>query len=71
LRPHPNVVLFLGVVQDPVCIVTEYMSKGSLDHILKSDIPIGQSLMIKIMKDAASGLFHLHNEVNFLILRNN
>lgn len=36
--PHPNVVLFRGVSLplDPVCIVTEYCSGGSLYNYLKS-----------------------------------
>lgn len=67
LRPHPNVVLLLGVCQNPVCIVTEFLPRGSLWDILNSTQPINTSLKKKIIRDVASGLYHLHNEVGKLL----
>eukprot|EP01114_Cavostelium_apophysatum_P021359 TRINITY_DN7435_c0_g1_i2.p1 TRINITY_DN7435_c0_g1~~TRINITY_DN7435_c0_g1_i2.p1 ORF type:complete len:454 (-),score=55.97 TRINITY_DN7435_c0_g1_i2:124-1485(-) len=40
IRPHKNVVTFLGVCRDPLCIVTEFHSKGSLVHLLHSNFRI-------------------------------
>lgn len=32
---HPNVVMYLGVVHEPPCVVTEYCARGSLTDVLK------------------------------------
>src|SRR5690348_9852292 len=65
LRPHPNVVTLLGVcLKDPnICIVTEYVDGGSLDKLIynfKQELDLRS--IVKIAKDAASGMVHLHSE---------
>ena len=32
---HPNIVLFIGACLDPLCIVIEYVARGSLADVLK------------------------------------
>eukprot|EP01094_Clydonella_sp_ATCC50884_P010612 TRINITY_DN2033_c1_g1_i1.p1 TRINITY_DN2033_c1_g1~~TRINITY_DN2033_c1_g1_i1.p1 ORF type:complete len:2147 (+),score=597.65 TRINITY_DN2033_c1_g1_i1:403-6441(+) len=34
---HPNIVLFIGACLDPLCIVIEYVERGSLADILKRE----------------------------------
>eukprot|EP01114_Cavostelium_apophysatum_P016002 TRINITY_DN4485_c0_g1_i4.p1 TRINITY_DN4485_c0_g1~~TRINITY_DN4485_c0_g1_i4.p1 ORF type:complete len:288 (-),score=86.13 TRINITY_DN4485_c0_g1_i4:149-1012(-) len=63
---HMNVVIFMGACISPPCIVTEYMAGGTLYDVLhvrnvKLDIP----LVIKMAKDIASGMAHLHS-INIL-----
>ena len=60
---HPNVVLFLGASTQPqrIMIVTQFMSRGSLDALLKSDTPLSFDERLSIAKDVALGLSWLHN----------
>ncbi|PRP81405.1 hypothetical protein PROFUN_11026 [Planoprotostelium fungivorum] len=64
LRPHPNVVLFLGisVPPQPLTLVTEYCEGGSLYGYLKKheDIPI--AVKFKFIIGIAHGMFHLSSE---------
>jgi len=62
LRPHENVVLFLGVVRSPLCIVLKFYDNGSLYTYLKSANPISLELKLKMMKGTAAGVAHLHRE---------
>jgi serine/threonine protein kinase len=63
LRPHQNVVLFLGVTLDPICIVTEYMLGGSLESLLKNDhMTFSIPALKRITAGIAAGMFHLHSE---------
>jgi len=62
LRPHKNVVLFLGVCKDPLCIVTEFVEKGALSTYLLSDAEIPDTLKIKWIKGIAAGMLHIHSE---------
>ena len=32
---HPNIVLFMGLCLNPVCIVTEFCARGSLSDVLR------------------------------------
>lgn len=60
---HPNVVQFIGATMDEpdICIVTEYMSKGSLYHLLHDpNVSISWELVRKIALDAARGMAYLH-----------
>jgi len=60
---HPNVVLFLGACTDgpEKIIVTEYCEGGSLDYLLKHEI-LDSATELKIAKDVAYGMNHLHLE---------
>jgi len=62
LRPHKNVVLFLGVCTQPTCIVTEFVEKGALSTYLLSDAEIPDTLKIKWIKGIAAGMLHIHEE---------
>jgi len=60
---HPNVVLFMGACTNPpnLCIVTEFLPRGSLWHILHDrNINISWKLIIKMATDAARGMYYLH-----------
>eukprot|EP01104_Vermistella_antarctica_P021228 TRINITY_DN944_c0_g1_i1.p1 TRINITY_DN944_c0_g1~~TRINITY_DN944_c0_g1_i1.p1 ORF type:complete len:806 (+),score=134.52 TRINITY_DN944_c0_g1_i1:321-2738(+) len=63
---HPNVLQFLGTCFDPkgddICIVMEYMERGSLYRIIHSPLialPIARIKMICLA--AAKGMDYLHN----------
>jgi len=65
LRPHRNIVTFLGVCTEPgnpLCIVTEYMSRGSLWGRLNHPTPISDELKLKWVRGIACGMLHLHSE---------
>jgi len=64
LRPHPNVVLLLGVAlpPNPLCIVTEYVENGSLWDYLASAAKIPLRQKIRFVRGIAAGMEHLHSE---------
>jgi len=64
LRNHPNVVLFLGVTQSPhpLCIITEFLEKGSLLNYLHNHPKVEIDVRMKIVKGIAHGMLHLHSE---------
>eukprot|EP00164_Ancoracysta_twista_P004633 GFYU01006260.1.p1 GENE.GFYU01006260.1~~GFYU01006260.1.p1 ORF type:complete len:506 (+),score=160.84 GFYU01006260.1:151-1668(+) len=58
---HPNVVLFMGVTIDPLCIVTELLDRGSLFNTLTSaSVKISGSDVVRMALDAARGMNYLH-----------
>eukprot|EP01119_Soliformovum_irregulare_P011958 TRINITY_DN3068_c0_g2_i4.p1 TRINITY_DN3068_c0_g2~~TRINITY_DN3068_c0_g2_i4.p1 ORF type:complete len:563 (-),score=126.07 TRINITY_DN3068_c0_g2_i4:24-1712(-) len=64
LRKHPNVCKLFGVCtnpSNPFCIITEYMSEGSLwDFLTKGNIKLTKEMTTTFCKDTASGMTHLH-----------
>jgi len=65
LRPHVNVVQFLGISvkgNSDVCIVTEYLEGGSLHKLLMSPATIDVQTLKKFVCGIAAGMFHLHTE---------
>eukprot|EP01117_Protostelium_nocturnum_P010679 TRINITY_DN3844_c0_g1_i3.p1 TRINITY_DN3844_c0_g1~~TRINITY_DN3844_c0_g1_i3.p1 ORF type:complete len:341 (+),score=120.78 TRINITY_DN3844_c0_g1_i3:504-1526(+) len=66
LRPHMNVVLFLGVSiaeGGQIYLITEYLKHGSLEKLLKnSSIKMTLIRKIKILNKTARGVLHLHSE---------
>lgn len=64
LRPHPNVVLLLGVSlpPNPLCIVTEFVENGSLWDYLSSAAKIPLSQKIRFIRGISAGMVHLHSE---------
>jgi serine/threonine protein kinase len=63
LRPHPNVVTFLGITSSPISIVLEFCSGGSLYHLIHNKSKkISYELALKILKGVAAGMYHLHSE---------
>eukprot|EP01087_Luapelamoeba_hula_P003159 TRINITY_DN1296_c2_g1_i1.p1 TRINITY_DN1296_c2_g1~~TRINITY_DN1296_c2_g1_i1.p1 ORF type:complete len:955 (-),score=151.91 TRINITY_DN1296_c2_g1_i1:65-2929(-) len=68
LGNHPNVLGFLGAVTRPgngakLCIVTEFCAHGSLhDFLIKKKRRLPNVFLIKMARDIASGILHLHRE---------
>jgi len=63
LRPHPNLVLFLGLTKPPnLCIVTEFVNGGTLLSLLHSHDSIPFLIVAKIIKGISHGMYHLHQE---------
>ncbi|KAI3994983.1 hypothetical protein MKX01_019797 [Papaver californicum] len=60
---HPNVVLFMGEVASPqhLCIVTEFLSRGSLFQLLRHHTPtLNWKQRVQMALDIASGMNYLH-----------
>ena len=55
---HPNVVQFLGYIDDPFTIVLEYIPSGDLTTNIKK---LNKKQKISIMKDILKGLAYIHN----------
>jgi len=61
---HPNVLQFLGscLVDNDICILTEYMEKGSLYRLLHDEEMIIPFVLVrKFSVDVAKGMVYLHN----------
>ena len=62
---HPNVLLFMGACTDsatPLCIVTEYVSGGSLFHALHDkNRSLNWNDKLKCARDSAAGMAYLHS----------
>lgn len=61
MQPHPNVVFFFGMCKSPLCIVTEFVERGSLSSLLLVE-NISEVRMLKIIRGIASGMHHLSCE---------
>jgi len=62
LRPHNNVILFLGICIEPYpCIVTELLRGGSLYDLVQAH-ELDVDIIIKLCMDVCSGMAHLHSE---------
>ncbi|CAG9321427.1 unnamed protein product [Blepharisma stoltei] len=58
---HPNIVLFMGACMNPPIIMTEYISQGSLSHLLhETHEPLSLSQLVGMAVDIARGLLFLH-----------
>ncbi|PRP82050.1 LRR receptor-like serine/threonine-protein kinase GSO1-like [Planoprotostelium fungivorum] len=65
LRPHPNVVLFMGYTfpPDPLSIVTEFCEGGCLlDYLEAHRNEVTQEKKDSIILGIAKGVLHLHQE---------
>jgi len=62
LRPHHNVVQFLGVSLQPPAIISEYLPGGDLLSLLHREEKLNIETKIDIALGAAAGLTHLHYE---------
>ncbi|PRP76966.1 tyrosine-protein kinase ITK/TSK isoform 2 [Planoprotostelium fungivorum] len=62
LRPHPNLVQYYGttISEGGLCMVME-VCDGSLDKLVTLHL-LNPRFCLKILKGAAAGLKHLHNE---------
>jgi len=63
LRPHPNVVLFIGmsIPPQPLTMITEYCEGGSLYHYLRNNT-VNLETKIGFVNGIALGMLHLHKE---------
>ncbi|KAL6073276.1 fibroblast growth factor receptor 3-like [Balamuthia mandrillaris] len=65
LRPHPNVVQLMGLVEEdgmPECIVTEFLANGDLLSYLRKQDTLPPKNLISMAFDVAAGMAHLHAE---------
>jgi len=63
LRPHPNIVQFLGgSTKDPILMVTELVDGGDLVSKIEEKKVIKPKHACKIIKGIAAGMHHLHSE---------
>jgi len=79
---HPNIVMLMGACKDPLCIITEFVERGSLfDVIRKHPEDLTPKRIIQIVTGAVRGLAYLHGQnppilhrdlksANILITRN-
>jgi len=61
-RPHVNVVQFLGITNDPLCIITEFLDQGSLYGYLHSEAKVDANIIMNFVKGISAGMLHLHRE---------
>ncbi len=62
---HPNIVQFLGYIDNPFIIVMEYIPKGDL----LTNIPkLSKTQKINIMKDILKGIVYIHNRKPYSLI---
>eukprot|EP01087_Luapelamoeba_hula_P016065 TRINITY_DN4902_c0_g1_i1.p1 TRINITY_DN4902_c0_g1~~TRINITY_DN4902_c0_g1_i1.p1 ORF type:complete len:552 (-),score=55.30 TRINITY_DN4902_c0_g1_i1:119-1603(-) len=68
---HPNVICLYAAFTDPeLCMVMEYMPRGSLYSILHNkSIDLTWELLKQIMIDSAKGMTYLHNSRPIIVHR--
>lgn len=76
---HPNIVIFMGIVMNPVCLVTEFCHNGNLFDLLHEtvDDPRGEHYAVqipwprrlRIALDVARGMNFLHTSTPVIIHR--
>ena len=60
---HPNIILFIGACNEPLCIVTELAERGCLLDVIHQSPEEMTFMRIKSLSlDAARGLAYLHNQ---------
>jgi len=64
LPAHPNVLRCLGVCYEPMGILTEFCSHGSVDAFLKNHCKAANDVpqLMTMALDAAKGIAHLHEQ---------
>jgi len=61
MSPHPNIVRFLGYVENPLCLVVEYVPDGDLSSLISSGkFSITFFSFLKISKEFAAAMLHAH-----------
>jgi serine/threonine protein kinase len=57
----------MGCCITPPCVITEFMQGGSLyDALHERNVKLDPPLLLKMAKDIAEGMLHLHN-LNILV----
>jgi tetratricopeptide (TPR) repeat protein/tRNA A-37 threonylcarbamoyl transferase component Bud32 len=60
---HPNICQFLGVCEEPLCLVIELMSEGSVMNLMNNkSVKLDASLVISIAKQTSCGMLYLHSK---------
>ncbi|XP_024978397.1 integrin-linked protein kinase 1-like [Cynara cardunculus var. scolymus] len=69
---HPNIVQFLGSIQHDgqMILITEHLSRGSLDDILIKRIGLDLPLALRFALDIARGMNYLHHHTPCPIMHN-
>ncbi|XP_042471985.1 probable serine/threonine-protein kinase DDB_G0282963 [Zingiber officinale] len=68
---HPNILLFMGAVASPnrLCIVTEFLPRGSLFRLLQRKTKLDWRKQILMALDIARGMNYLHHSNPIIIHR--
>ncbi|XP_048536069.1 RGS domain-containing serine/threonine-protein kinase A-like [Triticum urartu] len=69
---HPNIILFMGAVasQERLCIVTEFLPRGSLFRLLQSNIgKLDPRRRVNMAIDIARGMNYLHSSIPTVVHR--
>ena len=66
---HPCIVLFMGVVPEPLSMVTEYCARGNLYDLLHSSTPLPWALRQAMALDVARGMNFLHTSTPIIMHR--
>uniref|UniRef100_A0A8R7U0Q3 Protein kinase domain-containing protein n=1 Tax=Triticum urartu TaxID=4572 RepID=A0A8R7U0Q3_TRIUA len=69
---HPNIILFMGAVvsQQPLCIVTEFLPRGSLFQLLQNNIgKLDPRRRVNMAIDIARGMNYLHTSIPTIVHR--
>nr|XP_043616240.1 integrin-linked protein kinase 1-like [Erigeron canadensis] len=69
---HPNILQFLGsIIHDgQMILITEHLSRGSLDDILSNKIVLDLPLVLRFALDIARGMNYLHHHKPCPIIHN-
>lgn len=62
---HPNIVQFLGYINNPFIIIMEYIPNGNLSKKIYS---LNKQCKINIMKDILRGLAYIHNRKPYSLI---
>ncbi len=64
LRPHPNVILFLGITSppQPTTIITEYCANGSLYQLLQYLLP-DRSFTFLVLRNPSTKIYKLKSSM--------
>ncbi|BCS82572.1 putative serine/threonine-protein kinase receptor [Cotonvirus japonicus] len=71
-KHHPNIILMIGacITKPNICIITEYMKRGNLRQVLKTqNIKISWIQKLKMLKGIAEGINYLHTSDPIIIHR--
>eukprot|EP01117_Protostelium_nocturnum_P004285 TRINITY_DN1566_c0_g1_i1.p1 TRINITY_DN1566_c0_g1~~TRINITY_DN1566_c0_g1_i1.p1 ORF type:complete len:1485 (+),score=528.53 TRINITY_DN1566_c0_g1_i1:71-4525(+) len=58
---HPNIMKFIGILMNPLGIVTEFLGGGDLKEYISNLPSISRTLRLGLALDMAKGISYLHN----------
>lgn len=62
LRPHKNCVQMLGFVREPLAIVMDFVSNGTVENFVLSRQEMSLAVAVRMLDGVAAGMLHLHAE---------